>query len=242
MSMDTVIVLPVLNEAENIKDFIEQVETNIDRTSVKILVVDDYSPDGTADIVKNLQQIYENLYLIQNNKTGLGNAYIKGFKYAVENLNADILIEMDSDFSHPPELINKLLEEINKGSDFVIGSRYIEGGSIPKNWNTFRKMNSKYGNIFARFIAGLKDVHDCTSGFRAIRADFIKKINLDKLNVQGYSFQMNILFECVRLGAKTREIPLKFKDREKGQSKLKLKDIAEFMINSIKLLFRRLFS
>ena len=240
--MDTVIVLPVLNEAENIKDFIEQVETNIDRTSVKILVVDDYSPDGTADIVKNLQQIYENLYLIQNNKTGLGNAYIKGFKYAVENLNADILIEMDSDFSHPPELINKLLEEINKGSDFVIGSRYIEGGSIPKNWNTFRKMNSKYGNIFARFIAGLKDVHDCTSGFRAIRADFIKKINLDKLNVQGYSFQMNILFECVRLGAKTREIPLKFKDREKGQSKLKLKDIAEFMINSIKLLFRRLFS
>lgn len=240
--MNTVIVLPVLNEAENIKDFLEQVEKNIDINFVKILVVDDYSPDGTADIVKNFQQNHENIYLIQNNKTGLGNAYIMGFKYALENLNADILIEMDSDFSHPPELVGNLITEINNGADFVIGSRYIQGGSIPKKWNLFRKMNSKYGNVFARFIAGLKDVHDCTSGFRAIRADFIKKINLDKLNVQGYSFQMNILFECVRLGAKTKEIPLNFKDREKGKSKLRLKDIAEFMINSVKLLIRRLFS
>lgn len=240
--MNTVIVLPVLNEAENIKDFIEQAEKNIDTSSVKILVVDDYSPDGTAEIVRKLQQSNENLYLIQNNKTGLGNAYIKGFKYALENLNAEILIEMDSDFSHPPELINDLIAEINNGADFVIGSRYIHGGSIPDNWGLFRKMNSKYGNIFARFIAGLKNVHDCTSGFRAIRAKFIKKIDLDNLNVQGYSFQMNILFECVNLGAKTKEIPLNFKDREKGQSKLRLKDIIEFMINSVKLLFKRFFS
>ena len=240
--MNTVIVLPVLNEAENIKDFIEQVENNIDTSTVKILVVDDYSPDGTADIVKELQHIYENVYLIQNSKTGLGNAYIKGFKYAIEELNADILIEMDSDFSHPPELLKDLISEINKGSDFVIGSRYIKGGSIPENWGIFRKMNSKYGNVFARFIAGLKNVHDCTSGFRAISADFIKKIDLENLNVQGYSFQMNILFECVRLGAKTKEIPLNFKDREKGQSKLRLKDIIEFMINSVKLLCRRFFS
>jgi len=240
--MNTVIVLPVLNEAENIKNFIEQVEKNIDINSVKILVVDDYSPDGTADIVKDLQHSYENIYLIQNNKTGLGNAYKKGFKYATENLDAEILIEMDSDFSHPPELIKELISEIDNGADFVIGSRYIKGGSIPENWNLFRKMNSKYGNIFARFIAGLKNVHDCTSGFRAIRADFIKKINLDRLNVQGYSFQMNILFECVRLDAKIKEIPLNFKDREKGKSKLRLKDIIEFMINSVILLFRRLLS
>lgn len=240
--MKTVIVLPVLNEAENIKDFIEQVEKNIDTNSVKILVVDDYSPDGTAKIVRELQQSNENLYLIQNNKTGLGNAYIKGFKYALENLTAEILIEMDSDFSHPPELLKDLIAEINNGVDFVIGSRYIQGGSIPDNWGIFRKLNSKYGNVFARFIAGLKGVHDCTSGFRAIRADFIKKIDLNKLNVQGYSFQMNILFECVKLGAKTKEIPLNFKDREKGQSKLRLKDIIEFMINSVKLLFKRFFS
>ena len=240
--MKTVIVLPVLNEAENIEDFIEKVSENIDGNDVKMLVVDDYSPDGTADIVKKIQNKYSNLYLIQNNKTGLGNAYKKGFKYATEELGADILIEMDSDFSHPPELINKLIEEIHNGYDFVIGSRYIKGGSIPDNWGLFRKMNSKYGNVFARFIAGLKNVHDCTSGFRAIRTDYIKKINLETLDVQGYSFQMNILFECVRLGAKTKEIPLNFKDREKGTSKLRLKDITEFMVNSVKLLYRRLFS
>ncbi len=240
--MNTVIVLPVLNEAENIKDFIEKVIENIDNNYIKILVVDDYSPDGTAEIVRTLQNTHKNLHLIQNLTTGLGNAYKKGFKYAIDELNADILIEMDSDFSHPPELINKLISEINNGADFVIGSRYIKGGSIPKNWGLFRKMNSCYGNIFARFIAGLKDVHDCTSGFRAIRANFIKQIDLKNLNVQGYSFQMNILFECVRLGAKTKEIPLNFKDREKGTSKLRLKDIIEFMINSIKLLARRLFS
>ena len=240
--MDTVIVLPVLNEAENIKDFIEQVEKNIDNETTKILVVDDYSPDGTANIVRNLQKNYSNLYLIQNEKTGLGNAYKKGFKYAIEELNAEVLVEMDSDFSHPPDLIKDLTKEIDNGADFVIGSRYIKGGSIPKNWALFRKMNSKYGNIFARFIAGLKDVHDCTSGFRAIRAEFIKKIDIENLEVQGYAFQMNILFECVRLGAKTKEIPLNFKDREKGKSKLSIKDIIEFMKNSAKLLYRRLFS
>ncbi|MBR1908049.1 polyprenol monophosphomannose synthase [bacterium] len=239
--MNTVIVLPVLNEADNIYDFISQVIKNIDSTSVKIIVVDDYSPDGTADIVRNLQKEYKNLFLIQNNKTGLGNAYKKGFKYAVEELRAEILIEMDSDFSHPPELINNLISEIHNGYDFVIGSRYIKGGSIPDNWGLFRKMNSKYGNIFARFIAGLKNIHDCTSGFRAIRADFIKNIDLDKLDVQGYSFQMNILFECVNMGAKVKEIPLNFKDREKGKSKLGIKDISEFIINSLKLLLRRLF-
>jgi len=236
-----VIILPVLNEAENIKDFIEKIIKNIDNNLVKILVVDDYSPDGTGEIVKNLQKTYSNLYLIQNPKTGLGNAYKKGFKFAIDKLNANILIEMDSDFSHPPELIKDLIEEINKGYDFVIGSRYIKGGSIPDNWGLFRKMNSKYGNIFARFIAGLKNIHDCTSGFRAIRTDFIKNIDLDKLDVQGYSFQMNILFECVNMGAKVKEIPLNFKDREKGKSKLGIKDISEFIINSLKLLLRRLF-
>lgn len=238
--MKTVIVLPTYNEAENIEELLHKVFKTID-FETKILVVDDYSPDKTAEIVFKLQQQYENLYIIQKKERGLGKAYIKGFEYAINNLDAEILIEMDSDFSHDPKKIPELLREIQAGADFVIGSRYIKGGSIPKEWAFIRKINSKYGNLFARFIAGLKDVKDCTSGFRAIRADFIKKINLDELNVRGYSFQMNILFECVQLGAKVVEIPLNFVDRTKGKSKLGIEDAIEFMINSFKLLKKRLF-
>lgn len=186
-----------------------------------------------------MQETNSNIHLLENNTRGLGRAYRAGFKYAIENLNAEVLIEMDSDFSHNPEKLKEILPPINNGYDFIIGSRYIKGGSIPEDWALIRKMNSKYGNVFARFIAGLMQVKDCTSGFRAIRADFIKQIDLEHLNVNGYAFQMNILFECVKLGAKTYEIPINFIDRIKGQSKLSIKDVIEFMLNSFDLFIRR---
>ncbi len=240
--MNVTIVLPTYNEAENIEQFLTavyQVIPEIGDFNINTLIVDDNSPDGTADIVKRLQQENNKIFLLENNTRGLGNAYKAGFKYAIDNLNPDILVEMDSDFSHAPEKLKELLPPTKEGYDFVIGSRYIKGGSIPKDWALIRKLNSKYGNIFARFIAGLMQVKDCTSGFRAIKVDFIKQIDLEHLKVNGYAFQMNILFECVKLGAKTYEIPINFIDRIKGQSKLSIKDVIEFMINSFDLFVRR---
>ncbi len=241
--MNVTIVLPTYNEAENIEEFLNAVYKVIDDIhdfNINTLIVDDNSPDGTSNIVKRLQQKNDKIYLLENNTRGLGNAYKAGFKYAIKYLNPEILVEMDSDFSHTPEKLKELLPPVKDGYDFVIGSRYIKGGSIPKDWALIRKMNSKYGNIFARFIAGLMQVKDCTSGFRAIRVDILKKIDLDNLDVNGYAFQMNILYECVNVGAKTYEIPINFIDRVKGKSKLSIKDVKEFMINSFKLLFRRI--
>lgn len=242
--MNVTIVLPTYNEAENIEDFlmtVYQVIPEIGDFNINTLVVDDNSPDGTAQIVKKLQEQNNRIHLLENNTRGLGNAYKAGFKYAIENLNPDILVEMDSDFSHNPQKLKELLPPTKEGYDFVIGSRYIKGGSIPKDWALIRKLNSRYGNIFARFIAGLFKVKDCTSGFRAIKTEYIKQIDLDNLDVNGYAFQMNILYECVHLGAKTYEIPIDFIDRVKGESKLSIKDVKEFMINSFKLLARRIF-
>lgn len=237
------IVLPTYNEAENIEDFLNAVTTVVEKIEdfdVKMLVVDDYSPDGTSDIVKKIMENNKRVFLINNPVRGLGNAYKSGFKHALENLNSDILIEMDSDFSHSPDKIPELLNMINQGYTFVIGSRYIKGGSIPDNWALIRKLNSKYGNIFARFIAGLYSVKDCTSGFRAISADLIKQISLQNLNVNGYAFQMNILYECIKNGAKVTEIPINFIDRTKGKSKLNIKDVLEFMKNSFIIFFNRI--
>ncbi len=234
--MKTTIVLPTYNE--NIEDFLFAVLDEIKKIEnfdINILVVDDYSPDGTADIVKKVIEKENKVNLLLNNTRGLGRAYVAGFKYAIENFSPDILIEMDSDFSHDVKKIKELLDAINKGADFAIGSRYVKGGSIPSNWALIRKLNSRWGNIFARLIAGLYGVKDCTSGFRAIRTDILKKVNLGKLNANGYSFQMNILFECVNAGAKVSEIPIDFIDRTKGKSKLGLYDILEFMVNSFTL-------
>lgn len=239
--MKTTIVLPTYNEKENIEDFLKTLleEINlINDFDINILVVDDYSPDGTADIVKKVIENNPKVNLLLNNTRGLGKAYIAGFRYAIENFSPDILIEMDSDFSHDVKKVKELLVKISEGFDFAIGSRYVKGGSIPSDWALIRKLNSKYGNIFARIIAGLYSIKDCTSGFRAIKTDILKQIDLDKLNANGYSFQMNILFECTQKGAKVAEIPIDFIDRTKGKSKLGLYDILEFMVNSFILRLR----
>jgi dolichol-phosphate mannosyltransferase len=129
---------------------------------VRILVVDDTSPDGTAMIVKKHKSFGKKIYLLQDcPKEGLGAAYVRGFTYAIKKLKADIVIEMDADFSHNPADLPRLIREVVDGNDFVIGSRYVSGGSIPKDWSIMRKVNSKFGNILARYIGGLKEVKDC---------------------------------------------------------------------------------
>jgi len=242
-----ILVLPTYNEAENIEKFIgclfdefPQLEKS-GEFKFEILVVDDFSPDGTGDIVKDLAAKKPKINLIQKEKQGLGAAYIFGFKHAIDKLGADWIVEMDSDFSHKPKDLPSFIEATKEGATFIIGSRYVKGGSIPSDWPLLRKLNSKFGNIFARYVAGLYDVKDCTSGFRLINVELLKKLDLDKLNANGYSFQMNILYELVQLGAVVKEVPIQFVDRELGKSKLGLKDILEFMKNAVTLRLKRTF-
>jgi len=239
--MKSVIVLPTYNEAKNILTVLQEINQQkafLGGDELMVLVVDDSSSDGTANLVKKAQSSYPNLYLLGGGqKAGLGAAYTRGFNYALTFLKADIVFEMDADLSHDPNLIPVFINEIKKGADVVIGSRYIKGGSIPESWPVLRKLNSKWGNIFARFVAGLNNVQDCTSGYRAISKRILEKINLSKLGVKGYSFQMNLLHAAIKQNATVREIPLNFKDRLYGESKMRLKDIAEFILNAFFLRF-----
>ena len=229
------IILPTYNEAGNIEALIQaifKVAKGMKKWDLHILVVDDNSPDGTGQIVQRLQKRYNKLLMLKGSKQGLGVAYIRGFKHSFSRLNPDVVFEMDADFSHPPELIPKMLRQIDEGADFVIGCRYIKGGATP-DWDF-----SRGGNFFARIVAGLHKVHDCTSGFRAIRTSLLKKIDLNNLGAKGYSFQMNLLYEAVLKKADIREEPLVFYDRKKGKSKMKTKDMVEFFVNSFHLRLR----
>jgi dolichol-phosphate mannosyltransferase len=234
-----VIVIPTYNERENIIELITTIHSavkDVKDYEVKMLFVDDSSPDGTGELIAAIAKHDDAVKLLsRNSKEGLGKAYVAGFKYAINNMYAEVVFEMDADLSHDPALIPLFLEEINDGSDFVIGSRYINGGSIPEKWTTFRKLNSKVANIFARYVAGLSDVRDCTSGYRAIHTAILKRLNLNALGAKGYAFQMNLLYACLLNGARVSEIPLKFVDRVNGKSKLRFVDIQEFVVNAIKL-------
>ena len=240
--MNPTIVIPTYNEKENIRALIPQIievfEQNGFSAEGKIIVVDDNSPDGTSEKVKDFMKRYKNVFLLKRNaKTGLGSAYIAGFKYALE-LGADIIFEMDGDCSHDPKDIGRFLDELKNGYDAVVGSRYIKGGDIPE-WGFYRRLISKGGNFFARTIAGIP-IHDCTSGYRAIRASILREIDLDELNVEGYAFQISLLHSLLERNAKIKEIPITFRERGSGESKLGNGDIREFFITSFRLRRRKI--
>ena len=194
-------------------------------------MVDDDSPDGTANVVRGLQKDNDNVHLLTGPKAGLGVAYIRGMDHALNILQADLVFEMDADFSHKPEDVPRLISAIEDGADFVIGSRYVPGGSVPKTWNLVRRLNSMGGNLAARYIAGIPQIRDCTAGFRAIRASLLRRIDFSNLRVQGYAFQVAMLHAAVEEGGRIREIPVDFVDRKQGESKLRLSDIIEFALN-----------
>jgi dolichol-phosphate mannosyltransferase len=230
--LKVVVIIPTYNEADNITPLLEAIGAqfcNIPH-QIEVLVVDDNSPDGTADRVRAFMDKAPWVYMIEGTKEGLGVAYIRGMRHANRVLGADAVVEMDADFSHKPEDLPRLLAELDKGEDFVIGSRYVEGGSIPDNWGLYRKAVSYFGNLVARLIVGLK-VRDCTAGFRVIRSDILESINLDHLAVKGYAFQVALLNRCINQGAKVKEVPVDFIDRERGESKLGISDVLEFMLN-----------
>jgi dolichol-phosphate mannosyltransferase len=235
-----VIALPTYNERDNIERILRAIQeqrSKIQNATLSVLVIDDNSPDGTGDVVREFIKANDNVHIITGQKQGLGKAYIRGFQYALEQMGADIVMEMDADFSHDPNKIPELIAEVIKGNDFVIGSRYIPGGSIPADWPFWRKMNSRVSNMLARYIGGMVHVNDCTGGFRAISKNILDKVDLNRLNVAGYAFQINLLHRCVRAGATVSEVPITFIDRAIGVSKIRLDDIFEFIFAVFKLRF-----
>jgi dolichol-phosphate mannosyltransferase len=232
--MKIVIIIPTYNEKDNIGPLIQalqQVFPSIPH-DMHILVVDDDSPDGTADAVREERRRYANISLMTGRKEGLGAAYRRGMDHALAVLHADAVMEMDADLSHRPADAPRLIAALDEGADLVIGSRYVPGGSVPADWSLLRRMISRWGNVFARSVAGLYKVRDCTAGFRAIRASLLRRMDPCAIEVKGYAFQLALLHEAVMLDADIREVPVDFIDRTKGRSKLGVSDILQFMLNA----------
>jgi len=222
-----VIVMPTFNERENIGWMIDELCAKefpkIKNAETHLLVVDANSPDGTADVVRSKQAKYKNLHLLSKNKEGLGADYIAGFKYAMKNLKADALVEMDADGQHPPRFIVPMVQAYLEGADYVIGSRYIKGGSIPKEWAFFRKFISYAGNLFIRLVLLKPNIHDLTTGFRLTRVrGVMDKIDLDNLmEKERFAYKVDLLYQSVKNAKKVVEIPLQFAPRSKEKSKFK---------------------
>lgn len=233
------LILPTYNERDNIASLVENIEKiskKLSKNEWKILVVDDYSPDGTADEVKKLQERYKNITLISKAKEGLGAAYTYGMNYAIKNLAPDILIQMDADWSHDPSLLPKFFEKMNTGSDFIIGSRYIRGGSIPQNWGLHRKIFSICGNMIVRFGLGMLTPHDWTSGYRMMKTEVYKAVSDGLSQFSGYTFQVAFLHRVKMKGFKIAEVPLQFVDRIHGRSKIApydyIKNVLIYVLNN----------
>jgi len=241
-----VIVIPTYNEADNIGKMIEYLNTktfvdiknkkeNLQQDwQMKILVVDGNSPDGTGKVVEKQAKKYSNTYLYtETSKDGIGAAYLKGFKYAIEKLKADFVFEFDGDFQHPPETIPVMLKAMEDGYDYVIGSRKIKGGSNPKGWGFKRVFFSEIGGLTARFMMffpfkNFFKVTDPTTGLKVTRVKgFIDKMDLDwkgdRLLTKSFGYKLQLLFETLKMGAKFKEIPLQFHVRNAGESKIEAK-------------------
>lgn len=236
-----VIVIATYNEAGSVASMMDTLFNKIFPTitnwDCQILIVDDTSPDKTYEIVQQLQKKYPKLHLLINPvKLGMGNAIVKGFHYAIEKLKADVLVEFDCDFQHPPEDIPKLLAEIDHGYDFVIGSRKIKGGSVPDSWGLRRIFFTYVGGFTSRFIMFFPFkpfflVTDPTTGLRASRVkNFVDKIDLDHLYSLKFGYKIELLYRMIHLKAKFKEIPLRFGLRETGESKI-AKDTAKDILN-----------
>lgn len=223
--MKVVIVIPTYNEAENIKKLIPallEVFKQIPQHECHILVVDGNSPDNTAGVVSEFAKENEYIHLLkEKEKSGLGGAYIYAFKYAMENLKPDVIMEMDADFQHNPKEIPNFIRKIEEGYDYVIGSRFIKGGSIPKEWGLSRKFWSIGGNLFAKVVLGIRSVSDFTSGFKASRVkNYLNEIDLENIRSKGFAYKIDLLYKMYKVGAKIAEIPIEFGLRDKGDSKM----------------------
>jgi dolichol-phosphate mannosyltransferase len=244
--MQIVIILPTFNERENIISVLSKLRGAVSKVrthTVRYLVVDDTSPDGTADLVREYSVKHRDVTVVTGKKKGLGKALLRGMVHAVEKLGADVIIQLDADLSHDPAVVPEFIRAIDNGADFVVGSRYIPGGSIPSNWGLHRKIFSICGNAIVRYGLGYPGIHDWTGGFRAYRKKFVDLHREKMQQYGGYVFQIAFLHKSVRSGAKITEVPIHFTDRLYGRSKIApseyIKNVFEYVIRERINTFRK---
>jgi dolichol-phosphate mannosyltransferase len=217
------LVLPTYNEAGNIERFVEAVRDKLP-ASARILIVDDNSPDGTGAIADRIAAEHEQVGVLhRQRKEGLGPAYIAGFQQALEQ-EAGYVIEMDSDFSHDPAYLPRLLEA-GERADLALGSRYVDGGGVT-DWSALRRAISRGGSAYARLVLGV-DIRDLTGGFKCFRREVLEAIDFDAISSRGYAFQIEMTYRAIQRGFRVVEVPIVFRDREVGSSKMDRSIVAE---------------
>lgn len=217
------VALPTYNESENLADMVEAILSH----GYRLLVIDDNSPDGTGEMADRLSDDHASLSVLhRREKEGLGPAYSEGFDRALED-GAEIVIEMDSDFSHDPSDLPRLVTAVDEGADVAIGSRYVPGGETP-DWPMIRQLISKGGNLYARTMLGIP-VRDATAGFRAYRADALRNLPYRKAEASGYGFQVEMAWRAYQQGLVVVEVPITFRDRTRGTSKMGANIVLEAM-------------
>ena len=233
---DSVVIIPTYNEKENIENIIRYVFSL--EKEFHILIVEDNSPDGTADIVKRLiEEFPERLFIEQRKgKLGLGTAYIHGFKWALQR-GYDFIFEMDADFSHPPKDLLRLYAACSKGADIAVGSRYVDGKISVVNWPIGRVIMSYYASWYVRLITGMR-IGDATAGFACYKRQVLEQIKLDKIRFVGYAFQIEMKYTVFKKGFKIVEVPIIFTDRLFGESKMSMKIFKEAFFGVFSLKFR----
>ncbi len=235
---DSLVIIPTYNEKENIEKIIRKVFSL--PHPFHILIVDDGSPDGTAQIVRSLQDEYQERLFIEERKgkLGLGTAYIHGFNWAIQK-KYDYIFEMDADFSHNPDDLIKLRQACVNGADVAIGSRYIKGVNVV-NWPMGRVLMSYFASVYVRFITGI-DIQDATAGFKCYRRIVLETIDFEKIKFVGYAFQIEMKFTAIKHGFNVMEVPIIFTDRTEGTSKMSTKIFREAFLGVIELKIRSWF-
>ena len=228
------VVLPTYNERENLERFVERVEEVFAAHELngRIIVVDDNSPDGTGQIADTLAGRYPNLSVVhRQNKQGIGPAYLAGFRQALST-DAQLIFEMDCDFSHDPANIPAFLKAA-QDADLVLGSRYVPGGRV-ENWGLVRRLISRWGGLYARLVLGVP-VNDLTGGNKCFRRQVLESLDLESVSSQGYGFQIEMTYRTIKKGFRVKEIPITFSDRQQGQSKMSKKIVFEAVLMVWKL-------
>lgn len=233
----TMVVLPTYNEKENLTPMVDALLAL--PLSLRVLVVDDNSPDGTGALADQLAAQHEGQVVVLHRaeKAGLGPAYLAGFQYAID-LGAEFIIQMDADFSHQPKYIPDLIDKLEQGYDLVIGSRFAPGGGVDQSWSRYRKLLSWFANgVYVRVLLGIP-VSDATGGYRIWRRETLTGMGLDRIESNGYVFQVEMAYVAYRLGYRIAEIPIYFPDRERGKSKMGSHIVFEAAMRVWQLIYR----
>jgi dolichol-phosphate mannosyltransferase len=224
------LILPTYNEAENVQAIVAaagEVLAGAAPEGFRVLVVDDGSPDGTGRLADALASEHEWVQVLhRSEKNGIGPAYLAGFRHALEH-GAGYVMEMDSDFSHNPADLARLLAAVKDGADLALGSRYVPGGGV-EEWGLLRRVISEGGSTYARWVLGLR-VKDLTGGFKCFRREVLEAIRFDGVRSQGYAFQVELTYRAVQAGFRVVEVPIVFRDRQQGTSKMSWRIAAEAM-------------